>query len=1556
MKYLIITLFTCFSVLNANSQKVHRWYQDGKVVFQLKHYVKKPITESGIVNIDAFQFLKDVKATFGVQKISQLHPGIDDRLLSRTYQVEFSQINKVSELVTYLSELNELEYAERKELHESFLSPNDQYYSNSFNSGQWALFQIDAPLAWDISTGSSDIVVAVTDNAINISHPDLVNKMVPGWDAVDNDNDPSPCGGNDGFHGSHVSGIVGAETNNNIGIASIGYNVSIMPVKIGDCNTGSLTSGYDGIIWAADNGADVINMSWGGGGSSNYGQNVCSYAWNLGTILIAAAGNDGTNQQFYPAAYDDVVSVASTTTGDSKSSFSQYGTWVSISAPGSSILSTDEGSSYQVTQGTSMASPLVAGLVGLMISHAPSASPQQVVDCLLSTAENIDGANSNYIGQLGAGRINAYQALLCMNQYTYNLDVGVSSIQSPIGSICSADVDPEIVLTNYGGNTVTSIDIEYQIDAGPVSTFNWTGNLTQGQSVTVSLPNQTPAAGAHVLTATALNPNGTADQNAANNSEISNFTIVANGQIADLTILTDCYGSEITWQIDEDGTGVTMASGGPYADVTGGEINVENVCLASGCYIFIINDSYGDGLYGSQWTCTVDGNYFMEDQTGANLFQMTAVNGDFGNQTSHNFCITSNVSLDAGLSAVSSPSGTICNSSIDPVVQLNNYGTSTLTSVDIVYGYGGPNQTYTWTGSLAQGASVTVNLPNMSVASGSYTFTAYTNLPNGSADLNLVNDQSDVGFTLFTGPESLPFNEDFESNTFNANLWTISNPDIGITWEILTVAGSSPGDKAAKMDLYNYGNGFERDGMQTPPLDFSNHTNVSMTFDHAFRRYNTSSADSLLLLVSTDCGNSFQQIAGYAEDGTGSLATAVTSTVEFVPVVGDWCTGTIGADCFTIDLSAYDGESSVVVRFESFNNGIAGNNLFIDNINIDGTEMNNPPVANYSTNPNLCLGEDVNFTDNSTGSPTSWSWDFGDLLGTSAIENPTYNYAASGTYTVTLTTTNPYGSDTYAQTITVNALPGVVASASSTNICFGDTVFLSASGADSYSWDNGLGSGLNIEVAPSSTITYEVTGTNGNGCINVDQVSITVNANPTVSLASTESPSSCNVSDGSITIGSGGIGNLEWIGPVSGNASNVTLPFTAGGLDPGEYTFSFTDANGCDAQDILANVVDVNTPNEPIISQGDTVSFCPGQSADLSSSYASGNTWSTNETSQTISVSTIGSYSVYYSDLSGCISAETFIEVIESSPASIVTNGNVAICIGDDAVLTASGASNYTWDNGAGAGASVTVSPSANTTYVVTGIDANGCQTQGEVSLVVNSLPVVTTAADFSICYGSTAGLSAIGASSYTWDNNGGTGSSISVSPTMTTTYTVTGTDINGCADTSMITVTVSPLPIVSITPSSLDTLCVSGADPITLSGTPSGGIFTGPGLSSNVFNPGSVGGVGSYTINYVYTDVIGCVGTSSLEAILVSCLSLSENLIEGLQLWPNPNNGFFNVSGFSANTDFWILDVRGRVILKGVVQSSENAQFIMDVDNGVYFLYGSTGGGKTVIRIVVNN
>ena len=171
--------------------------------------------------------------------------------------------------------------------------------------------------------------------------------------------------------------------------------------------------------------------------------------------------------------------------------------------------------------------------------------------------------------------------------------------------------------------------------------------------------------------------------------------------------------------------------------------------------------------------------------------------------------------------------------------------------------------------------------------------------------------------------------------------------------------------------------------------------------------------------------------------------------------------------------------------------------------------MNNPPTANYSSSPTLCLGEDVNFTDNSLGSPTSWSWDFGDGIGTSTAQNPTYNYASSGTYTVTLTVNNTYGSDSFSQTVTVNALPNVNASSATSSICVGQSANINASGASSYTWDNGAGNGSSVIVSPSATTTYQVTGTDGNGCMNTANVNITVNSLPVISSTSFTDPSAC---------------------------------------------------------------------------------------------------------------------------------------------------------------------------------------------------------------------------------------------------------------------------------------------------------------------------------------------------------------------------------------------------------------------------------------------------------------
>ena len=1095
MKSIVVTITFLFIFLNLNSQKIYRWYQDGKIIFEINQSTKNFKTVDGFIPNPQLPFSEDIINEYDIQSVKLLHPGIKDIHLSRTYEVEFGQIEMVEQLISDIRQTIDVVYVEKKELHESFLTPNDPYFTNSFNNGMWCLYQVNAPQAWDISTGDANVIVAVTDNAIQINHPDLVNKVVPGRDVVDDDNDPSPCGGNDGFHGSHVSGTVGAESNNNLGVASLGYNISVMPIKIGNCSTGALTGGYDGIIWAADNGADAINMSWGGGGVSSYGQNVCNYAWDQGVILIAAAGNDNTNQQFYPAAYDNVVSVAATTNGDAKSSFSQYGTWIDVSAPGSQILSTNAGTGYSMSQGTSMASPMVASLVGLMISHAPSASPQDIIDCLLSSADNINAANSNYIGQLGSGRINAEEALICLSAYTYSLDAGITDIFSPSGQLCTSTVNPEFELRNFGSQTLTSATITYQYDGGTAQTINWTGSLTQGGVETLNLPTETLLTGTHTLTVTCNSPNGATDQNNSNNSQSNTFNIIPDGQIVTVEVTTDCWGSEVQWNITEPGSTTVLLAGGPFTDITGGETYQSTGCLAAGCYEFTITDGYGDGMYGSQYgSCTVDGSYSISESNGNVVASTIAANADYGDEEVNEFCITSNLSYDVGVSEIFNPAGTICGTSIDGQIEIFNSGSQNVSSVDIDYDFGGGLMSMTYNGSIPAGSYVVVSLPNYNANSGAGLLNVTVSNPDGNQDENGLNDNLSSEFLVYDAYLGLPFTEDFESNGFTNNDWYITNNDNDITWEIVSVVGTSPGDKAAKIDFYNYSDGDERDGFQTPPFDLAPYTNIQMTFEHAFRRYNQESRDSLAILVSTDCGATFEYIASYAEDGTGSFATAYTSTTEFVPASGDWCMGTVGSDCFSLDLNAYAGLSGVIIKFESVNNGIAGNNLFIDNINITGDLNSSPPTASFDVSNNVfCLGEPIQFNDFSTGSVSSWEWDFGDG-NSSTNSNPSHLFGAPGTYTVSLTVTNTIGSDTETQIITINDLPNVSLSTPLSQVCNTDGSF-SVSGSPSggtYFGPGMTGSTFNPSNAGVGTHTISYSYTDGNGCFALDQVDITV--------------------------------------------------------------------------------------------------------------------------------------------------------------------------------------------------------------------------------------------------------------------------------------------------------------------------------------------------------------------------------------------------------------------------------------------------------------------------------
>jgi subtilisin family serine protease/PKD repeat protein len=1403
-------LFLTFSL---NSQTVYEWYQDGIVVFQKKIGSELNIqSKNKSVDYEKIPFLAELKDKYGIYEVHQLHPNDRDILLKNTYQINFSKKEKVDELIRDIAKNTFIEYAEKKELHKHFLTPNDLGANATNTAGtsptnnQWYLHKIRAQLAWDLSIGSSNIIVAVTDDAIRTTHQDLANKLVPGYDAPTGGTNPNPCGSNNGNHGTHVSGTVGAETNNGIGVSSIGYNVSVMPVKIGNCN-GSLTHGYEGINWAANNGAHVINMSWGGGGSSTYGSNVCNAAANAGVILVAAAGNDGTSQQFYPAAYTSVIAVASTTPTDAKSSFSQYGTWISISAPGSNIRSTyaTSNTAYSSISGTSMASPNVSGLLGLMKSFAPNATRQQLIDCLLSSATNISAANPNFTNQLGAGRIDAYAALLCLQQYNVALDASISEIIQPSASICGASFTPSVVLRNSGANTLTSATITFSWNGTP-QTFQWTGSLTTGQTATVQLPIQSGSAGNYTFTATVSSPNGGTDENPANNSQSTVFTLDPNGQVVNLSIITDCYGEEITWNVRND-AGTIIASGGPYVNNTNGNTNTHSFCLPVGCYTFTISDSYGDGMYGSQWgSCSINGNYFMTDELGSTLFSMTAQNADFGNSTTHTFCVSApNIFNDAGISQIITPSTFVCDNILTPVVEIRNFGQNTLTSVQIHYQAGGAPLVYNWTGSLVQNAAEMVTLSPLTLPAGAQTFSVFTQLPNGEIDDLASNDAAQTSIIAFTTSQSLPFVETFENNPFTNGNWAIENPDGEFTWELVTVAGTTPGDKAARMNFYQYAQSNRRDAMISPRLNLNGYSSATMTFEHAYRRFDQTTTDSLIIYASSDCGQTYTRVFARGENGTGSFATATTTNVAFNPAnSGEWCMGTVGANCFSVDLSPFVGQV-IQLKFEGFNSGTVGNNLYIDNINVDGELIQDVPVPNFTAvNSTICEGSTVSFMDQSVANVTAWSWTFpGGTPSTSNEQNPVVTYTASGVYDVTLEVTNQFGSSTltYDAFIQVNSSPILTISSSNQTICEGNSTSLVASGANSYVWSENLGTSPSVQVSPSITTTYTVTGSNGPNCSAQESITIQVTAAPDVTI-----------------------------------------------LSP-----------------------------------------------------------------------------------------------------------STTLCLGGSVTLSANGADSYNWENNLGTSSELTVSPTETSTYTVLGTLGN-CSANASITLVIEQAPQINVNTNsVSICQGNSTNLTASGSNSYTWTPTAGLNnpisSSVVASPQVTTTYTVSSTNSCGTASESIL-VTVNLNPTTPVISQSGNSLSISlGA------GETAQWFLNGNAIAGATGSSITITSSGNYTVSV--TNANTCSATSSIFPAELDVTSVSE--INGQQfiVYPNPATNMLTISGSTVNgvNSYKIIDLTGRIITSKTVLNSEVIMLnVQELASGNYHILLESNTGNVQIPVVVSH
>ena len=330
---------------------------------------------------------------------------------------------------------------------------------------QWYLDKIGVPSAWDITTGLSSVRVAVLDSGIDSTHPEFEGKIYAQIDTANNDNYAYDIV--DG-HGTHVSGIIAATANNSRGIAGIAPSVQLIEVDVFNGEHAATTDIIDGIQFAMNRGADIINMSLGGYGENDALETALNNAVSAGIVCIAAAGNDNTSQYSFPSDFPSVISVIATDQNDNKAYFSNYGAAKDISAPGTEILSTFPVQDYKFLQGTSMAAPVVSGVVALMLSANPSLTVNDVKNILYNTAVDLGPAGKD--DTFANGRVDAYQAV---REATQDYDVAVS--KTLIGGTGSS-----YGTVSGGGNFTSCSSVTvYALPSGNYHFVRWSDNGTE---------------------------------------------------------------------------------------------------------------------------------------------------------------------------------------------------------------------------------------------------------------------------------------------------------------------------------------------------------------------------------------------------------------------------------------------------------------------------------------------------------------------------------------------------------------------------------------------------------------------------------------------------------------------------------------------------------------------------------------------------------------------------------------------------------------------------------------------------------------------------------------------------------------------------------------------------------------------------------------------------------------------------------------------------------------------------------------------------------------------
>jgi PKD repeat protein len=1074
------------------------------------------IAQAGEVEYVRGEILVKFKTDISDHTMAEIHERMGTEVMSiHRGGVRRLRVPRGADEETMVSRLGSdprVEFAELNSVCHAHMIPNDPYY----DPYQWHFPKINMPQAWDISTGSG-VIVGILDSGIAYENypvpsyeldtvasgvtqymiaPELNGtSFTGGYDFINNDSHPND---NDA-HGTHVAGTIAQVTNNSTGTAGMAFDCTLMPVKVLDYSgSGTAQSLADGLYWATDNGAQVINMSLGWSPGYNPGStvaNAVAYAYNHGVVLLASSGNAGVSPVSYPAAYSQVIAVGATRYDDARAGYSQYGSDLEITAPGGDIDIDQNGDGYgdgvlQMTftgydpgppeqladptdfgywfyEGTSMACPHAVALVAMMIANGQT-GVENIRTILHETA--VDLGSAGWDQYYGYGRIDAYEAL------SYG---GTPPVAEFVGSPTSGCEPLTVSFTDQS--------------TGDITDWDWT--FGDGGTSTAQNPNhQYTSSGYYTVSLTVTGPNGSdtetkTDYIHVQEAPVAGFTGSPTSGCAPLTVdFTDQSTGDVTsydWDFGDGGSStqanpsheytgagtytVTLTVTGPCgsdSEVKTDYISVGETLIAdfsgtptSGCAPLTVDftDASTGDITSWDWTFGDGGTSTAENPshqyTGPGDYTVTlTVTGDCGSDSETK---TDYIHVDgapvAGFYGV--PTGG------DAPLTVNFYDQSTgdVTSYDWVFGDGGTsyaeNPTYEYT------------------LAGDYTVTLTVTGPCGS-DTETKTDYIHVD----------PPSE-----------WTvITYDDFEGGWGTYTDGG---GDCA----LYTGGT-YAHQG--TNAADIQDNSGVASSFYHT-AGYNVSGyteleVDFWFVAVSMDNSNEDFWVQYYDGATWRTVATYARSI--------DFDNNVFYHKVVPIPSSQYNYPANARLRFMCDASGNA-DDVYIDEIEFRGkTGAPVPPVAAFVGNPTSGYAPlTVDFTDQSTGNPTSWSWTFGDG-GTSYAQNPSHEYTDAGTYTVSLTVTNAVGSDDEVKTdyITVTIEPPVAAFVGNPTsgvvpltVDFTDQ---STGPIDTWAWDFGDGIGTSSLRHPTYeyteigtyTVTLTVTGPGGSDSeVKTDYITVT---------------------------------------------------------------------------------------------------------------------------------------------------------------------------------------------------------------------------------------------------------------------------------------------------------------------------------------------------------------------------------------------------------------------------------------------------------------------------------